>query len=146
MKDLSLHLLDLMDNSMTAGATRIVVSIRADPARGLLEMVVEDNGRGMDAATCAQASDPFFTTHPGKRTGMGLPLVAQAAREAGGSMSVDSAPGRGTRVFATFRLDHPDRKPLGDVDGTIDAVRASHPEIAVSYHRDDVSAFQGGRT
>lgn len=146
MRDLSLHVLDLLDNCLAAAATWASVDVQEDEERGFLEIEVQDNGVGMDAATLAAARDPFFTTRPGKRTGMGLPLFAQAAREAGGTVAVESEPGSGTRVRASFRLAHPDRKPLGDMEGTIEAVRAAHPELTLEFRHSVVARAvrQGG--
>ena len=135
MKDLSLHILDLVDNSLAASARRIAVRLNLDPRADLLTVVIEDDGEGMDETTLARALDPLFTTRSGTRTGMGLPLFAQASREAGGRLKLDSRPGGGTKVEATFRLSHPDCKPLGDVEGTIEALRASHPEIQIVFDR-----------
>jgi len=146
MRDLSLHVLDLLDNCLAAAATWASVEVREDTDRDLVEIEVQDNGVGMDAVSLARARDPFFTTRPGKRTGMGLPLFAQAAREAGGEVAIESEPGGGTRVRASFRLGHPDRKPLGDMEGTIEAVRAAHPEMELAYRHTVVARAvrQGG--
>ena len=133
MRDLSLHLLDLLDNCIAAAASHVEVRIREDRARDLLEMEIQDDGTGMDGESLQRALDPFYTTRAGKRVGLGLALFAQASREAGGSVSVSSEPGGGTRVSGSFRLSHPDRKPLGDMDGTIQAVRATHPGMSLEY-------------
>jgi signal transduction histidine kinase len=144
MRDLSLHLLDLLDNCIAASSTRVQVRLREDRARDLLSMEIADDGEGMDEARLRLALDPFYTTRKGKRVGLGLALLAQAAREAGGEVSVSSRPGGGTRVRASFRLSHPDRKPLGDLDGTIRAVRATHPEITLEYSYALVGECEGG--
>ena len=146
MRDLSLHLLDILDNCITASATRVEILVREDRERDLVEMEISDDGVGMDRDAIARAADPFYTTRPGKRVGMGLALLAQAAREAGGGISIDSRPGGGTRIRASFRLSHPDRKPLGDLDGTVDAMRAAHPELALELRHSIVggAAPQGG--
>jgi len=133
MQDLSLHILDLLDNCLRAEATRVKVEIREDRVRDKLYIDIADNGRGMDRPTLEQVLDPFFTTKDGKAVGLGLPLFAQAARESGGSLRLDSAPGRGTAVHAVFGLSHPDRRPLGDVAGTIRMLQDAHPEIELAY-------------
>ncbi len=144
MRDLSLHILDILDNCIAASATRIEVTVEQDIRRDMLDIEVSDNGAGMDGATLRRARDPFFTTRSGKRVGLGLPLFAQAAREAGGEFSIQSEPGRGTRVHASFRPSHPDCRPLGDMGRTIEVIRASHPGIRLDYRHSIVE--EGERT
>jgi len=129
MEDLSLHILDIAENSIMASAGRIEISINRDSAADLLTLEISDDGRGMDEQTLKKALDPFFTTRTTRRVGLGLALLAQAARESGGKMDVSSRPNEGTRVRATFRPSHPDCKPMGDVAETIQTLVLSHPEI-----------------
>ena len=143
MEDLSLHIMDLVDNSIAAGASRIHVGIREDSRRNRLHILIEDNGAGMDRDTLKAAQDPFFSTKNGKSFGLGLSLFAQAARETGGLFQVESLPGSGTKVHAEFGLDHPDCKPLGDIGKTMVVLQASHPEIEFSFDY-DIEA-DGGR-
>jgi signal transduction histidine kinase len=131
MEDLSLHIMDLVDNSIAARATRVHVGIREDRRNDRLHIRIEDDGAGMDRRTLEAAGDPFFTTK-GKPFGLGLSLFAQAARESGGSLKVESEPGKGTTIHAEFGLAHPDRKPMGDIEKTLYALQASHPEIEFS--------------
>jgi signal transduction histidine kinase len=133
MQDLALHLMDLIDNSLAAGATRIAVRVEERPAVDRLLVQITDNGHGMDPETLARALDPFFTTKPGKPVGMGLALFAQAARESGGGLQVESSPGGGTILRALFGLSHPDRKPLGDLSGTIGLLQQAHPQVAFVF-------------
>ncbi len=136
MEDLSLHIMDLIDNSIAARASRIKVDVREDLQADLLRSSISDNGQGMEPEAAKQALDPFFTTKQGKKAGLGLALFAQAAREAGGGVRLKSSPSRGTQVAAEFVLSHPDRKPLGDLEETIRALRTSHPEIEFRFrHR-----------
>ena len=133
MQDLALHILDVVDNSLAAGATRIGVHVVEDPAADRLLVEITDNGRGMDRKMRTRALDPFFTTKPGKAVGMGLALFAQAARESGGSLKVESADGKGTTVRAVFGLGHPDRRPLGDLSGTMSLLAEAHPQVAFAF-------------
>jgi signal transduction histidine kinase len=133
MQDLSLHILDLIDNSLAAGADRVSVRVLESPAADRLLVEITDNGRGMDRKTLARALDPFFTTKPGRRAGLGLALFAQAARESGGRLEVKSSPGRGTTLRALFGLSHPDRKPLGDLQGTMDLLAEAHPRVTFEF-------------
>jgi signal transduction histidine kinase len=133
MEDLSLHIMDLVDNSIAAQASLIQVEVREDRKADRLHIEIADNGKGMDPAALERALDPFFTTKEGKQVGLGLALFAQAAREAGGQMTLKSVPGQGTEVRADFILSHPDRKPMGDIEKTLFTLRASHPAIEFRY-------------
>jgi signal transduction histidine kinase len=133
MRDLSLHIMDLAENSMRAGASTVSVRVEEDRGRDRLTLVIEDDGKGMDGRALEAALDPFYSTKPGRRTGLGLPLLAQAAREAGGNLTIDSEPGRGTRVDAVFALSHADLKPLGDMERTIRLLGFAHPKVDFRY-------------
>ena len=133
MEDLSLHVLDIVENALTAAAHRVRISIHEDTEADLLLLEIEDNGRGMDAALRQQVLDPFFSTKTARRVGLGLPLLAQAARESGGALELLSEPGRGTTVRAVFRRSHPDRKPLGDLAETLRTIVCSRPELGLRF-------------
>ena len=133
MEDLSLHLLDIIENSLEAWAQRIEVRIDEDPDKGLLTLEIQDDGKGMDAPTLQDATNPFFTTRKTRSVGLGLSMLSESARATGGEMSVESSPGKGTRVKATFQSGHIDMKPLGDVPQTLLTLMAGHPEIELRY-------------
>jgi anti-sigma regulatory factor (Ser/Thr protein kinase) len=140
MEDLSLHVLDIAENAIAAGATRITVTIEEDESRDLLTIRVDDDGSGMDEEDLRRTPDPFFTTK-GKRTGLGLPLLAQAAEQCEGHLTVSSVPGKGTKVVALFRHRHIDRPPLTNMAGTLAVLVLGHPEIVFRYRHS-----RGGRT
>lgn len=129
MEDLSLHILDIVENALRAGARHVMIRLTQSTKEDRLILEVIDDGEGMDEEAVKQSLDPFFTTKPGKRVGLGLPLLAQAAEEAGGRLEVESAPGKGTTVTAIFRLSHIDRKPLGNIEETVHCLKATHPEV-----------------
>jgi signal transduction histidine kinase len=133
MEDISLHVMDIVENSIRAGATEVAIDIREDEKRDLLEVEIRDNGEGMDEDMKRKALDPFYTSKENKRVGLGIPLLMQSAREGGGTFALDSKPKGGTKITATFVLSHPDRKPLGDLDGTVQILRFTHPEIQFLY-------------
>lgn len=136
MEDLALHILDIAQNSIEAGATALDIAIVEDVAADEYVIEICDNGPGMDSETLARATDPFFTTRKTRRVGLGLPLLAEAARAAGGELSVDSKPGSGVRVRATFRHGHIDRAPLGDIQTTLMVLLAGHPDLRLRFrHR-----------
>ncbi len=135
MEDLSLHILDLVQNSVRAEAKLIEISLAGDQAEDLLTLEIRDDGKGMDSETCARAADPFFTTKSGRRIGMGLALLAQAAREAEGDFQVASRPLAGTLVTASFRRSHPDCKPLGDIAETLETMVTAYRGVDFVYEQ-----------
>jgi signal transduction histidine kinase len=141
MEDISLHLLDVAENGLAAGADRIAIRIVEETKKNLMTIEIEDNGNGMDQQALNKVLDPFYTTKPGKRVGLGLPLLAQAAREAGGDIGIETVRGQGTIVHATFQLNHPDLKPLGDVLETIATLAYGHPNVqfALEHQRNGTS-------
>lgn len=129
MKDLSLHILDVAENSVRAGARLSEILITDDAASGFLTFKVIDNGCGMDDRLRREATSPFTTTKSDKGVGLGLALLAQATQEADGTLTIESALGKGTSVTATFKRDHIDRKPIGDLAGTFKTLAAANPQI-----------------
>ena len=136
MQDISLHILDIVENSIRALATRIKIKIEENMQKDWLTLEIEDNGQGMDEVTKNKALDPFFTTKATRRVGLGLPLLYQAARETGGKLEISSGAGKKTIIRATFRYSHPDRKPLGNIEETLLVLAAGYPEVDFVYeHR-----------
>lgn len=142
MENLSLHLLDIAENSVRAGAREIEIGIVEDAQEELLTIRIRDNGKGMDEEARKTALDPFYTTKGGKRVGMGLALLAQASEEAGGEVTIESEPRRGTAITATFRTDHPDMRPMGDIAETIGVLAVGHPEIRLIFEYDSEDGKQ----
>jgi len=130
--ELALHILDLFRNAVEAGARTVQITVREDTASDRLEIEVRDDGRGMTPDQVRTACDPFYTTRLTRRVGMGLALLEAAARAAGGDLRIESSPGQGTRVTATFQLSHIDRAPLGDMAATLE-VAAAEPAVEVEY-------------
>ena len=133
MKELALHILDIAENSLRAGAAVIHISIEEDRDADLLIVTIEDDGCGMDEHVLARVLDPFFTTKTERRVGFGLPLFKRAAERAGGRFMIESQPGHGTKVVAAFELSHIDRQPLGDMSSTITTLLMADPEIDIIY-------------
>lgn len=133
MEDLSLHILDIAENSVNAGAHSISILIDEDTGRDLLTVQIVDDGRGMSDELAQKAVDPFFTTRTTRRIGMGLALLKEAAAMANGGMQVRSVPGSGTTITATFQLSHIDRKPIGNMAETITALLAMNADIDVRF-------------
>jgi signal transduction histidine kinase len=99
----------------------------------LLTLTIEDDGEGMDDQTKKHALNPFFTTKKGKKVGLGLAFLSQSAEETGGEMSIESEPGKGTKVIATFSLGHIDRKPFGDLNETMRCLKFTHPQLNITF-------------
>jgi anti-sigma regulatory factor (Ser/Thr protein kinase) len=147
VRELALHVLDILQNTVEAGATRVTLTIYEDIPADRLTITVADNGRGMDAATVARVMDPFYTTRTTRHVGLGLPLYAMAAEQAGGRLRIASQPGVETTVEATFQLSHPDRQPLGDMPGTLLAFLLSERTPELRYeHRLNKAAPSGDQT
>ncbi len=142
MEDISLHVLDIVENSLAAGAKRVEIRIEEDGRADRMKLEIIDDGCGMDEETIQQALDPFFTTKTVRRVGLGLPLLAEACRMSNGELSLQSCPGKGTRVKATFQHSHIDRKPLGQMGETLITLIVGHPEVDLLYeHRKDGKVF-----
>jgi len=119
MRELSLHILDILQNSVEAGATRVELAIDEDLAADRLTITVEDNGRGIPPEKLPKLFDPFYTTRSTRHVGLGLPLLKAAAERCNGDVTLASEVGVGTTLTATFQHSHLDRAPLGDLTGTL---------------------------
>lgn len=135
MKELSLNVLDIAQNSISAGATLITIETVEDEEADRLSICILDNGRGMTPEQVAHVTDPFFTTRTTRKVGLGVPLFKMAAEMAGGAFSIQSEPGKGTAVRATFQLSNVDRMPLGDMEDTIFMLIHMNPQLDFVYQR-----------
>ncbi len=134
MRDLSLHILDIIQNSITAGATVITVYICQIPEKGMLNLEISDNGAGMEENFLKRVEDPFTTSRTTRKTGLGIPLLKESAMKCEGQFSINSKKDIGTKVFAAFSIGHIDRLPVGDIGETMLAVIASDPDIRFILH------------
>ncbi|MGI6576021.1 MAG: ATP-binding protein [bacterium] len=134
MEELSLHILDLVQNSLGAGATWVKVVIVEDLAQDIFSLEIHDNGRGMDKKFLQRIFDPFATTRTTRRVGLGLSLLHMAAQQCNGKVEVDSIPGRGTKVSAVFQHSHWDRAPLGNIVATLITIISGNPELTLRIH------------
>ena len=129
MPEISLNILDIAQNSVTAGALLTEIGIAIDEAADTLEVTVSDNGCGMTAEQAERVLDPFFTTRTTRKVGLGVPFLKMAAEFTGGSCRLESEPHVGTKTTAVFGLGHIDRMPIGDIAGTMTALVGSNPDI-----------------
>lgn len=133
MRELALHILDVVENAIMAGAKHIALSVVEDVDADILTITVQDDGRGMDAETMRQVRDPFFTTRTTRHVGLGIPLFAAAAERCAGHLEIESAPGQGATVTAAFQHSHIDRAPLGDMPGTLMGILMRAPERGIEH-------------
>ncbi len=119
MRELSLNILDVAQNSITAGASLITIEISENTAEHTLLVGIYDNGKGMSEEQVRSVIDPFFTTRTTRKVGLGIPLFKMAAEQTGGSLEIESELGVGTQVRAFFKTDSVDFTPLGDVASTV---------------------------
>jgi hypothetical protein len=113
MQDLSLHILDLIQNSIAAGASLIKLTIYEDKEKNWLTIDIEDNGKGMDKMAMRRAADPFYTTRSTRKVGLGLPLFVAMAQRCGGDVVLKSTKGKGTSIKSGFQLNHIDISLIG---------------------------------
>ena len=137
MEDISLHILDVAENSINAGATLVKIRIVEKNDEDIFSVCIEDNGRGIPKEHLGDVLDPFYTTRTTRKVGMGLSLLTQAARETGGDVKISSAEERGSVVEARFRPSHIDMKPLGDLADTLMVLIVGNPQadFLFSYSR-----------
>ena len=133
MRELSLHIMDIVENGINAGAVLIHLSIREDRKGNRLQINIADNGPGIPADMLERVMDPFFTTRKTRRVGLGLSLFREAAKRCEGEFKITSTEGKGTAVEATFRLDHIDRAPMGDLASTMTTLIMGNPEVDFVY-------------
>ncbi|MGC8879739.1 MAG: ATP-binding protein [Anaerolineae bacterium] len=129
MREIALHVLDIVENSVAAGATRVDITVCESSSDDTLTIVVQDNGKGMDQDLLDHVSDPFVTTRTTRKVGLGIPLLKAAAEACNGYLRIDSTPGKGTRLEVQFQRSHIDRMPLGDLAGTVLTLLIAFPQV-----------------
>lgn len=133
MREIALHILDLVQNAVAAGASTITIAINEDRRGDILTISVADNGCGMDNDFCRRVLDPFVTTRQTRHVGLGLPLLAMTTKQAGGYLKLTSQPGHGTAVDAVFQYSHLDRPPLGKMAETLLVIVVGNPDLDIIY-------------
>lgn len=142
MRELALHILDIAENSISAGATQIEINIDEDLQQDILKILIKDNGKGMSPETLANITDPFVTSRTTRKVGLGIPFFKAAAEACEGTLQIQSTIDKGTAVEVRFRHSHIDRMPLGDISGTILSLVIGTPEVHWIYkHRVDENQF-----
>lgn len=142
MKELSLHIMDLVQNSIRAKANKITVSVSESDENSSLVIEVQDNGEGIPKEILENITDPYMTSRTTRKVGLGLSLLRHHAELTGGKIVIHSHQGRGTRVEAMFAKDHIDLQPMGDLPGVIKLLLAANPDIDFLYtHETDGGKF-----
>jgi hypothetical protein len=133
MRELSLHILDIAQNSIVAEADEIRIAIIEDEKKDRLAICIKDDGRGMDKETLTKVVDPFYTTRTTRKVGLGIPMFKQAAEQCEGKFSISSNLGVGTEIVAEFKHSHIDRMPLGNMSDTLITIINSSDKIDLMY-------------
>lgn len=133
MKELSLHILDIVQNSIAAEASLVTVNIVEDLTTDKFVIEVIDNGCGMDSELAKKIKDPFITGRKTRKVGLGVPLLYEACTRCEGDLNIQSVKGKGTRVIASFKHSHIDRAPLGNIIDTILTIIMANPELDLVY-------------
>lgn len=129
MRELSLHLLDIAENSISAKAQNITIEVIEDLRTDLLQLSVQDDGCGMTPEMAASVVDPFVTSRTTRKVGLGIPLLKEAAELCNGSFQLTSKVGEGTFIEVKFQHSHIDRMPLGDLSATLLHLLVANPGI-----------------
>jgi hypothetical protein len=135
--------MDIIENGLAAGATLIGLSVLEDRKGNWLQITITDNGRGISEEMLEGVMDPFITSRTTRRVGLGLSLFREASRRCDGEFNIESKEGEGTEVFASFRLNHIDLAPLGDMAGSLTALIMGNSHVDFVYtHQVDDNMFQ----
>jgi anti-sigma regulatory factor (Ser/Thr protein kinase) len=133
MKEISLHIMDLLQNSIRAEASIIQIVVEEQVNENQLKIVIEDNGHGMSPDILKRAMDPFFTSRTTRKVGLGISLFKQLVEQCNGDLAITSEEGKGTRLMAHMDLNHIDRQPMGDIAGVMVLLFSANPEIRFMY-------------
>jgi len=129
LRELALHLLDIAENSISAGSKNIHIEVAENIQADRLKITIQDDGKGMDTEMAAAITDPFVTSRTTRKVGLGIPLLKAAAEACNGSLKIASSPGKGACVEVEFQRSHIDRMPLGDLANTMMTLIIGSPEI-----------------
>ncbi len=135
MRELSLNVMDIAQNSISAGASLITITVEEDRGLDELSISIGDNGRGMTPEQVEHVTDPFFTTRTTRSVGLGVPLFKMEAEMTGGRFSIESTVGVGTTTTAVFKPSSVDMIPLGDINGTVSMLVMMNPDLDFLYTR-----------
>ncbi|MBQ6626653.1 MAG: ATP-binding protein [Ruminococcus sp.] len=142
MRELSLNVMDIAQNSVTANASLITITVNESDKDDFLDIFIEDNGKGMTKEQVQSVIDPFFTTRKTRKVGLGIPLFKMAAEQTGGYLTIESQVGIGTKVHAHFVKSSVDMTPLGDINSTVKILIQCNPCLDFVFnHSTDIGEF-----
>ncbi|WP_313340499.1 sensor histidine kinase [Sedimentibacter sp.] len=141
MKELSMHILDIAMNSISAGSKLIEIIIEESNNSNLIKIIIKDDGCGMSDDTIKRVTDPFYTTRTTRKVGLGIPLLKEACERCNGYFNINSEIGKGTTVECSFERDNIDRAPVGNMGDTIITIINSlnNCELLYNYSTDEKS-------
>ncbi len=134
MIELSLHILDVAQNSIRAKAKNLAINIEEQLSNDSYQIEFIDDGSGMNREQLKKVTDPFFTTRKTRKVGLGIPLLKHTAEQTGGKFEIKSELGKGTRLTASLGLSHIDRPVLGDIAGTLMILANNEFSTEIKYH------------
>ena len=140
MRELSLNVMDIAQNSIRAGASLTTIRVEESVPGETMAITVADNGCGMSEEQVKSVIDPFFTTRTTRKVGLGVPLFKMEAEMTGGSFNIDSTLGVGTTLTAVFKTSHVDMIPLGEIGAVMHLLITCNPEIDFLYIREKTNA------
>lgn len=142
MRELSLNVMDVAQNSVRAQASLVFITVSESDREDSLSITISDDGCGMTEEQVQQVTDPFFTTRTTRKVGLGVPLFKLSAEQTGGSFSIDSKVGEGTTTKASYVKSHIDMTPLGDINSTVEILIRCNPDIDFVFtHSTDINSF-----
>ena len=142
MRDISLHILDIAENSLRAGASLIRIGTQLNVSADTFTVTIEDNGGGMSKEILDSVKSPFTTTRTTRKVGLGIPLFAAGCEITGGKLEIESTPGKGTKLTAVYGFSHIDRPPIGNIAETISALVISNPCVDFVFTASKDESFE----
>ncbi len=143
MKDLSLHIMDLLQNSTVVDSTLITLDIKDSLKENVFKFTITDNGRGMSKEFLAKVTDPYSTTRKTRKVGLGLPLIKMNSESCNGGFNIESELGKGTKLSFWFEHNHLDRPPMGDLAGVFVLIIAQNEDIRFKLnYQTDIDTFE----
>jgi anti-sigma regulatory factor (Ser/Thr protein kinase) len=133
MREFAMHIMDITQNSVRAGAENIHITVRENEQTNSLLFSVADDGCGMSEELLRRVRDPFTTSRTTRKVGLGIPMLEQTCETCGGALSIQSAPGQGTTLTAQMEYRHIDRPPLGDMVNTLHVLALMNPTVNLTY-------------
>lgn len=142
MRELSLNVMDVAQNSVRADAKLVTITVEESETNHTLSISIQDDGCGMTEEQVQQVIDPFFTTRTTRKVGLGVPLFKMSAEQTGGKFEIKSEVGKGTLTKASYVTNHMDMTPLGDINSTVSILIRCNPDIDfVFIHSTDNASF-----